>query len=71
MERKSLEKELNVIYTALSSAANGVLITDGEGSVQYANPAFIGRLVTNPKKRLQVNMRLNCLHFKRVEDSLI
>jgi PAS domain S-box-containing protein len=41
LERKKLEKELNVIYTALNSAANGVLITDREGSVQYANPAFL------------------------------
>jgi PAS domain S-box-containing protein len=41
MEPKSLEKELNVIYAALSSAANAVLITDREGSIQYANPAFI------------------------------
>jgi PAS domain S-box-containing protein len=41
MERNRLEKELNVIYTALNSAANGVLITDREGSVQYANPAFL------------------------------
>jgi PAS domain S-box-containing protein len=32
---------LNVIYTALNSAANGVLITDREGCVQYVNPAFL------------------------------
>jgi PAS domain S-box-containing protein len=41
MKRKGLERELNVIYTALNSAANGVLITNREGSVQYANPAFL------------------------------
>ena len=41
IDRKRLEKELNVIYTALSSAANGVLITDKEGSVQYVNLAFL------------------------------
>jgi PAS domain S-box-containing protein len=41
MEPKRLEKELNVIYAALSSAANGVLITDREGCIQYANPAFL------------------------------
>ena len=41
MGPKSLEKELNVIYAALSSAANAVLITDREGSIQYANPAFL------------------------------
>jgi len=41
MERKRLEGELNVVFAALKSAANGVIITDKEGSIQYANPAFL------------------------------
>jgi len=41
MERKRLEEELNAVYAALNSAANGVIITDKKGSIQYANPAFL------------------------------
>jgi PAS domain S-box-containing protein len=41
MERKSLEEELNVVYAALNSAANGVIITDKKGNIQFANPAFL------------------------------
>jgi PAS domain S-box-containing protein len=41
MERKRIEEELNVVYAALNSAANGVIITDKKGSIQYANPAFL------------------------------
>ena len=41
MERKRLEEKLNVAYAVLNSAANGVIITDNEGSIHYANPAFL------------------------------
>ena len=41
MERLRLEDELNVVYAALNSAANGVIITDKEGRVRYANRAFL------------------------------
>jgi PAS domain S-box-containing protein len=41
MERIRLEEELNVVYTALNCAPNGVIITDKKGSIQYANPAFL------------------------------
>lgn len=39
-ERKLAEEELRLKSTALESAANGVVITDVDGNIQWANPAF-------------------------------
>jgi PAS domain S-box-containing protein len=40
-ERGLVEEELNVVYSALKSAASGVMITDKKGSIKYANPTFL------------------------------
>ena len=40
-KRKLVEEELNIVYAALKSAASGIMITDKNGSVKYANPAFL------------------------------
>ncbi|HBY09041.1 MAG TPA: hypothetical protein DEH22_15145 [Chloroflexi bacterium] len=39
-ERKRIESELRIQTTALESAANGIVITDHNGNIQWANPAF-------------------------------
>ena len=39
-ERKRTEQKLRLQATALESAANGILITDREGTIIWANPAF-------------------------------
>ena len=38
--RKQAEQLLRLQTTALESAANGIIITDFEGKIQWANPAF-------------------------------
>ena len=40
-ERKRAEEELSVAYDALASSISGVIITDLEGKIRYANPAFL------------------------------
>jgi len=40
-ERKRLEDELSVVYDAIASSVNGVIITDLKGKIWYANPAFL------------------------------
>jgi PAS domain S-box-containing protein len=39
-ERKLSEAQIHLQIEALKAAANGVLITDREGTIQWANPAF-------------------------------
>jgi sigma-B regulation protein RsbU (phosphoserine phosphatase) len=39
-ERKKAEAQLHLQSSALSSAANGIVITDSEGSIEWVNPAF-------------------------------
>ena len=40
-ERRLVEEELNTVRAALNSAASGVILTDKEGRIKYANPAFL------------------------------
>ncbi len=39
-ERKQAEKQLILLTTALESAANGIILTDRDGTVLWSNPAF-------------------------------
>ena len=39
-ERKEIERQLRLQTTAMESAANGIVITDYQGSIQWANPAI-------------------------------
>lgn len=40
--RKRLESEVTKAYDALHSSVNGVIITNLDGRIAYANPAFLG-----------------------------
>jgi len=40
LNKKEIEKELSIVYDALESMINGVIITDLEGRIQYANNSF-------------------------------
>jgi len=40
-ERKLADEALSVAYDALDTSVNGVIITDLEGMIKYANPAFL------------------------------
>lgn len=39
-ERKRAEEELRLRSAALEAAANGIIITDPQGNIQWSNPAF-------------------------------
>lgn len=41
LDRKRAEEELSIVYDALDSSAGGVIITDLDGKITYANPAFL------------------------------
>ncbi len=41
IERKRAEEQLRLQSTALQAAANAIIITDAQGNIQYANPAFV------------------------------
>lgn len=40
VERREVEKQLRIQTTAMEAAANGILITDPKGVIQWANPAL-------------------------------
>ncbi|MFH1155918.1 MAG: PAS domain S-box protein [Pseudomonadota bacterium] len=40
-KRKQTEDRLSVAYNALDSSINGIVITNREGKINYANPAFL------------------------------
>ncbi|HSL45249.1 MAG TPA: PAS domain S-box protein [Anaerolineales bacterium] len=40
-ERKEIERKLRIRTTAMESAANGIVITDVKGTIQWTNPAFV------------------------------
>ncbi|MBI5951154.1 MAG: PAS domain S-box protein [Chloroflexi bacterium] len=40
VERREVEKQLRIQTTAMESAANGILITDPKGIIQWTNPAL-------------------------------
>jgi PAS domain S-box-containing protein len=40
VERREVEKQLRIQTTAMEAAANGILITDPKGIIQWANPAL-------------------------------
>lgn len=40
-ERKEVERQLRLQTTAMEAAGNGIVITDGHGIIQWANPAML------------------------------
>jgi len=40
-ERKEVERQLRIRTTAMEAAANGIVITDCQGNIQWTNPALI------------------------------
>ena len=40
-DRGTLEEELSVVYDALNSSVNGVIITNLDGLITFVNPAFL------------------------------
>jgi PAS domain S-box-containing protein len=56
-ERKSSEESMRVQRAAMTAAANGIIITDREGRIQWANPAFTGLTGYAPEEALGRNPR--------------
>jgi PAS domain S-box-containing protein len=40
-ERQKIEQQLRIQTTAMEAAANGIVITDRQGNIQWTNPAFV------------------------------
>ncbi|MBN1843242.1 MAG: PAS domain-containing protein [Deltaproteobacteria bacterium] len=40
-DRRHLQEELSVVYDALNSSANGVIITNLDGRITFVNPALL------------------------------
>jgi len=40
-ERREVERQLRIRTTAMEAAANGIIITDPQGSIQWTNPALL------------------------------
>jgi PAS domain S-box-containing protein len=57
-ERKRLERELTLLAAAVESAAEAVFITDTDGSIQYANPAFGMVTGYSPQEAIGRNPRI-------------
>jgi PAS domain S-box-containing protein len=51
-ERKRVDEDLNRAFAALKSAPSGVIITDRNGSIKYANPALIRMFEYESKKEV-------------------
>ncbi len=57
-DRKRLERELVLLAAAVESAGEAVFITDTEGSIQYANPAFATVTGYSPGEAIGQNPRI-------------
>ena len=40
-ESKRAKEALSIVYDALNSSVNGIIITDLQGEIHYVNPAFL------------------------------
>jgi PAS domain S-box-containing protein len=57
-ERKRAEEELRLRGAALEAAANGIIITDQQGNIQWSNPAFSQMTGYGSREVLGQNPRL-------------
>ena len=57
-ERIKVESQLKLQATALESAANGIIITDRQGNIQWANPAFLEMTGYHRDEVMQHNTRI-------------
>lgn len=57
-ERKRAEEQLRLQSMALKSAANSIVITDADGTIRWANPAFTKLTGYTPEEVIGQNLRL-------------
>ena len=58
VERRSSEAKLRLLSAALEAAANGIVITDPEGTILWVNPAFTAVTGYTAEEALGQNPRL-------------
>ncbi len=56
-DRKRVEQQLRLQSVALNTAANGIVITDKEGGIVWANPAFQSLTGFSPEEAFGKNLR--------------
>lgn len=66
-ERRRAEAELDLLYAAVESAAEAIVVTDADGAVRYVNPAF--EAITGFSKEDIYGGSLNALGGDRLEES--
>ncbi len=60
-QRKEMESALRAVYRAISNTASGIVITDRDGAITYANAAFVFMLgLQHRTEAMQMNIR-QCL----------
>lgn len=52
IRRKRSEKHLSIVYNALNSSVSGVIITDKNGRITYANPSFLSMFEYKSKREV-------------------
>jgi len=57
-ERKKAEKQVQLLVTLVDQAADGIIITDVEGNIQYTNPAFQNDTGYSEQELIGENCRL-------------
>ena len=57
-QRKRAEEQLKVQFSALSAAANGIVITDRKGKIEWVNPSFTELSGYTPEEAIGQNPRL-------------
>lgn len=57
-ERKEIETQLRIQTTAMEAAANGIVITDHQGTIQWVNPALLQITGYDSAELIGQNMRI-------------
>jgi PAS domain S-box-containing protein len=57
-ERRSIERQLRLRTTAVEAAANGIIITDRQGQIQWGNSAITEMCGYDPSELIGQNMRI-------------
>jgi len=57
-ERKEVERQLRIQTTAMEAAANGIIITDPQGCIQWTNPALLQITGYAGRELVGQNMRI-------------
>ncbi len=57
-ERKRAEEQMHLQFSALTAAANAIVITDGQGKIEWVNPAFTKLTGYSAEEAIGGNLRM-------------